>query len=193
MASLTQSAILNGIEPSSRVTLESDTLAPSHNGLESSSHVTCQGSPPSLAQRRKSRIPRFLPSSVPGAKPALMPKPEVKPVPVPMQMVRPSVVPVQMAKPMPQRETHMTQAKSMPVHENKIEAVSEPLQTTKLSPAPKQEVKSTPPKSTCVMKPVATSTPSKPVSRKVDHFFLTVSSYFKFSNIVIMLLLIGIS
>ncbi|XP_071547475.1 uncharacterized protein [Panulirus ornatus] len=165
MASLTQSAILNGIEPSSRVTLESDTLlAPSHNGLESSSHVTCQGSPSSLAQRRKSRIPRYLPSSVPSAKKsALITKPEAKPVPVPTQMVKPSLVPVQMAKPVPQAET---QANTLPVPEQKVEAVSEPLQMANLSPVPKQEVKSTPPKSTCVLKPVATSTPSKPVGRK---------------------------
>ncbi|KAK8731651.1 hypothetical protein OTU49_007407, partial [Cherax quadricarinatus] len=163
MASMSQSAILNGMKPSSPVTHKSDlSLAPSHNGLGSSSHVTFQGSP-SLAQRRKSRIPRYLPSSVHSVKPAPKPMPEVKPVPAHVQTLKLPVVCVQVAKPVPQTEPL---GKTISKSELLVEPVSVPWQTAKSAPVPFQEVKSTPLNATCAIKPVATSTPAKPMGRK---------------------------
>ncbi|XP_042204590.1 uncharacterized protein LOC121854184 isoform X4 [Homarus americanus] len=158
MASLSQSAILNGMEPSSHVTLESDTsLAPSHNESEPSSHVTFRGSP-SLAQRRKSRIPRYLPSSVPRAKPA--PKSlQAKHVPKPMQKIKRPVVSVPMFEPIPL-------AVIMPVQEHMAYPVSEPLKIAKPASVPRHEIMPTPPKATCAFKPVVTSTPAKHTGRK---------------------------
>jgi len=55
------------------VTCKSSTLS-TPSGGESTSHVPTQGSPPSLVQQRKSRIPRYMPPSVPSAKSIITPQ-----------------------------------------------------------------------------------------------------------------------
>nr|XP_045623165.1 protein lava lamp-like isoform X3 [Procambarus clarkii] len=166
MASLSQCAILNGMEPSCPVTLESDiSLAPSHNGLGPSCHVTFQGSP-SLAHRRKSRIPRFLPSTVHSIKSATAPKPmaKAKAAPKSMQSDKLSMISVQMAKSVSHPKTL---AKIMPVNEQMVvERASEPMETVKSAPVRRHEVKPVPSYATCTIKPVATSTPAKPTGTK---------------------------
>lgn len=83
MVSLSQSAFLNGIEPSSYVTSESNLPC---SIQELTSHVTCQGSP-SLVERRKSRIPRYIPS------PLSLPSPKSTPVPVDRKSLKQSLMP----------------------------------------------------------------------------------------------------
>ncbi|XP_068202288.1 uncharacterized protein [Palaemon carinicauda] len=83
MVTLSQSAFLNGIEPSSYVTSESNLPC---RIQEPTSHVTCQGSP-SLVERRKSRIPRYIPS------PLSLSSPKSTPVPVDRKSLKQSVMP----------------------------------------------------------------------------------------------------
>merc|ERR1712106_1144195 len=60
--------------PCNHVTCKSSTLSTPSGGEESTSHVPTQGSPPSLVQQRKSRIPRYMPPSVPSAKSIIPPQ-----------------------------------------------------------------------------------------------------------------------
>ncbi|XP_063604529.1 protein lava lamp-like isoform X5 [Penaeus indicus] len=151
MAYLSQSAISNGTEPSSHVTLQSD-VSLALSATELSGRVTCHGSS-SLAQRRKSRIPRYMPSSVPSAKPASKPVRMVKPDVVPEQSVKPEAEPVQFAKPAP---SPAPASRPVSVHTR----IAEP------TPEPRREFKQTPAKPTPMLKPLATSTPAKPTGRK---------------------------
>lgn len=170
MAPLTQSTISNGVEPSGPVTLQTDnSLAPSHSKLGHTSHVTPQGSP-SLAQQRKSRIPRFMPSVSSGkcAQPATTLKTQSSSVS--MQMAD---LPVQKSKPIPQIEKVI---KTKSDTEHTVKTVSHSLQETKLAPVLRQEVKLECSNSTSVIKPMATSTPARPTGRKVYYFSLF--SYF---------------
>lgn len=160
MAYLSQSAISNGTEPSSHVTLQSD-VSLALSATELSGRVTCHGSS-SLAQRRKSRIPRYMPSSVPSAKPASKPVRMVKPDVVPEQSLKPEAEPVQFVKPAP---SPAPASRPVSVHTR----IAEP------TPEPRREFKQTPAKPTPMLKPLATSTPAKPTGRKVDqslHFLL---------------------
>jgi len=71
MGSLPDPAIYQiGKEPCSHVTCKSSTL--STPSVESTSHVTTQGSS-QLVQQRKSRIPRYMPPSVPSVKSIIPP------------------------------------------------------------------------------------------------------------------------
>ncbi|XP_042862243.1 myosin-9-like isoform X6 [Penaeus japonicus] len=151
MAYLSQSAISNGTELSSHVTLQSD-VSLALSATELSGRVTCHGSS-SLAQRRKSRIPRYMPSSVPSAKPASKPVRMVKPDVVPEQSIKPAAEPVQLTKPAPS---------PAPAHR----PVSEHTRITEPAPEPRREFKQTPAKPTPMLKPLATSTPAKPTGRK---------------------------
>lgn len=151
MAYLSQSAISNGTEPSSHVTLQSD-VSLALSATELSGHVTCHGSS-SLAQRRKSRIPRYMPSSVPSAKPASKPVRMVKPDVVPEQSVKPEAEPVQFVKPAP---SPAPASRPVSVHTR----IAEP------TPEPRREFKQTPAKPPPMLKPLATSTPAKPTGRK---------------------------
>ncbi|XP_063862381.1 uncharacterized protein LOC135101930 isoform X4 [Scylla paramamosain] len=160
MASLPQSTISNGMEPSSLVTLQTDTsLAPSHSKLEHTSHVIPQGSP-SLVQQRKSRIPRFMPPCISSGKCApTAPTPKPQSVSISMQV---SNLPQKMIK-TSQTETLV---KTRSVAEHTVKTVSHPLHGVKSAPVIKQEVKLTP-DATSVMKPLATSTPARPTGRKI--------------------------
>lgn len=170
MAPLTQCTISNGVEPSSPVTLQTDTsLAPSHSKLEHTNYVTPQGSP-SLPQQRKSRIPRFMPSVSNGKCAQLTPALKSQSFSVSMQTAD---LPVQKNKPMPQTET---QIKTKSDTEYTVKTVSQPLQGTKLAPVIRQEVKLTSSNSTSVIKPMATSTPARPTGRKV--YYSSLFSYF---------------
>ncbi|XP_045138183.1 microtubule-associated protein futsch-like isoform X5 [Portunus trituberculatus] len=161
MASLPQSTISDGMEPSSLVTLQTDTsLAPSHSKLEHTSHVIPQGSP-SLVQQKKSRIPRFMPPSVSRGKCApKAPTPKPQSVSISMQV---SNLPKKIIK-TSQTETLV---KTRSVLEHTVKTVSHPLYGVKSAPVIKQEVKLTPPDATSVMKPLATSTPARPTGRKI--------------------------
>jgi len=71
MGSLPDPAIYQtGMEPCNHVTCKSSTLSTSSG--ESTSHMATQGSP-SLAQQKKSRIPRYMSPSVPSAKSIIPP------------------------------------------------------------------------------------------------------------------------
>lgn len=170
MASLPQSTISNGMEPSSLVTLQTDTsLAPSHSKPEHTSHAIPQGSPP-LVQQRKSRIPRFMPPSVLSGKCApTAPTPKPQSVSISMQV---SNLPKKIIK-TSQTETVV---KTRSVTEHTVKTVSHPLHGVKSTPVIKQEVKLTPPDATSVMKPLATSTPARPTGRKV--YYISLFSYF---------------
>lgn len=165
MAPLTQSTISHGLEPSGPVTLQTDTsLAPSHSKLEHTNHVTPQGSP-SLVQQRKSRIPRFMPSASSGkcAQPATTLITQSSSVSMHMADLL-----VQKSKPVPQTET-LVRTKSDTEHA--VRTVSQPLQGAKPAPVFRQEVKLTASNATSVMKPMATSTPARPTTgRKVYYY-----------------------
>ena len=166
MAPLTQCTISNGMEPSSLVTLQTDTsLAPSHSKLERTSHVIPQGSP-SLTQQRKSRIPRFMPPPIPS----------VKSAPTASTLKAQSVsVYMQLANlPLKKVKTCQTETviKTKSVGEHSVKTVCHSLHGVKSTPVIKQEVKLTPSEATSIMKPMATSTPARPTGRKVYYFSL---------------------
>lgn len=171
MAPLTQSTISNGVEPSGPVTLQTDTsLAPSHSKLGHTNHVTPQGSP-SLAQQRKSRIPRFMPSasSVKCAHSAST----LQTQSISVSMQRPDSS-VQKSRSVPQTETHIKTKSDIIDHT--VKTVSQSVQGEKPAPVIRQEVKLTSSNSTSVINSMATSTPARPTGRKVYYFSLF--SYF---------------
>lgn len=159
---MTQSTISNGVEPSGPVTLQTDTsLAPSHSKLGHTNHVTPQGSP-SLAQQRKSRIPRFMPSASSGK--CAQSATTLKTQSFSVSMQRPDL-PVQKSRSIPQTETPIKTKSDIIDHT--VKTVSQSLQGEKPAPVIRQEVKLTSSNSTSVIKPMPTSTPARPTGRKV--------------------------
>jgi len=110
MGSLPDPAIYQtGMEPPcNHVTCKSSTLSTPSSG-ESTSHVATQGSP-SLVQQRKSRIPRYMPPSVPSAK-SIIPPQKIKQYSVQSNVK----TPVQPWGKAPQRFTYKTSEKQQNV------------------------------------------------------------------------------
>jgi len=190
MGSLPDPAIYQtGMELCSHVTCKSSTLSTPSG--ESTSHVTTQGSP-TLAQHRKSRIPRLMPPSVPSVK-SIIPPNKIKQYTVQSKVRQPvqpwgrapqrfsyktsdkqqNVVASSRASPTNSAKPASTLSKSPEVlyesqSDSSLVFISEP--TAQINAFPKVSINNVPstPASEVygTMKPLATSTPAKTTGRK---------------------------
>jgi len=188
MGSLPDPAIYQtGMEPCSHVTCKSSTISTpsvestSHVAAESTNHVATQGSP-TLVQQKKSRIPRYMPPSMPSVKP-LISSNKIKQNSVQSKVKQP----VQPWGRAPQRFTYknsdkqqngLASSRASPTNSAKVTLESQKsssstvttdtsAQINALPEMPINNVPSAPASGVYgTMKPLATSTPAKATGRK---------------------------